>query len=324
MKAPLIVIVGPTASGKSQLAIELAKEFDGEILSCDSVQVYRYLNIGSAKLSEAGRRGIPHHLMDLLEPDQPFTAGDYLRLGRQVLEEIRRRSRLPFVVGGTGLYLRALLEGLFQGPGRSERLRQRLNDLAERRGNLHLHRVLERVDPVSARKIAVNDRHKVIRALEVFFLTSKPISYHFESRKDCLEGFEVLKIGLIPPRALLYELIETRVNQMFADGLVEEVQAILARGFAPDLKPFESLGYFQVARFLSGEIGLTEAVTLTKQDTRRYAKRQLTWFRKERDCIWYDSFGSDPQVQACARVAVASFLKQAGAESDLVDATTRR
>jgi tRNA dimethylallyltransferase len=324
MKTPLIVIVGPTASGKSHLAIELARQFDGEIVSCDSVQVYKYLNIGSAKSSKAEQWGIPHHLIDLLELDQPFTAGDYLRLGRQVLEEIRRRSRVPLVVGGTGLYLRALLEGLFQGPGRSEKLRQRLNDLAERKGNLHLHRVLERVDPVSARKITVNDRHKMIRALEVFLLTAKPLSWHFHAGKSPLEGFEVLKIGLNPPRGLLYELIERRVDQMFAEGLVEEVQSILARGCAPELKPFESLGYFQVVRFLNGEISLGEARTLTKQDTRRYAKRQLTWFRREEECIWYDSTGSDPQLQACARATVAAFLKQAGVESDLVDTTTRR
>jgi tRNA dimethylallyltransferase len=324
MKTLLIIILGPTASGKSQLAIELAREFGGEILSCDSVQVYKYLNIGSAKSSESEQRGIPHHLVDLLEPDEPFTAGDYLRLGRQTLQEIRSRSRLPFVVGGTGLYLRALLEGLFQGPGRSEELRQRLNDLAARRGDHYLHRVLKRVDPVLAGKIAVNDRHKMIRALEVFFLTSKPLSSHFETGRDSLEGFEVLKIGLNPPRALLYGQIEKRVDQMFTEGLVEEVQSILARGFAPTLKPFASLGYFQVARFLNGEISLAEATALTKQDTRRYAKRQLTWFRGEKECVWYDSFGSDPHLQARARGAVATFLKQAGVESDFAEITTRR
>jgi tRNA dimethylallyltransferase len=324
MKTPLIVIVGPTASGKSQLAIELAREFGGEILSCDSVQIYKYFHIGSAKLSPADQRGIPHHLMDLLEPDEPFTAGDYLRLGRQALQEIRSRDRVPFVVGGTGLYLRALLEGLFQGPGRSDELRLRLNDLAERRGNRYLHRVLERVDPVLACKITVNDRHKMIRALEVFFLTSRPLSSHFETGRQSLEGFRVLKIGLNPPRALLYDRIERRVDQMFAEGLVKEVQSILAHGFAPGLKPFESLGYFQAARFLNGEISSPEAIALTKQDTRRYAKRQLTWFRREKECIWYDSFGSDPQLQACASASVARFLNLVGAESELADITTRR
>jgi len=324
MKTALIVIVGPTASGKSQLAIELAREFDGEILSCDSVQIYKYFHIGSAKLSVADQRGIPHHLMDLLDPDEPFTAGDYLRLGRQALQEIRSRGRVPFVVGGTGLYLRALLEGLFQGPRRSDELRLRLNNVAERRGNRYLHRVLERVDPVLACKITVNDRHKMIRALEVFFLTSRPLSSHFETGSQSLEGFEVLKIGLNPPRALLYDRIERRVDQMFAEGLVKEVQSILARGFAPGLKPFESLGYLQATRFLNGEISLPEAIALTKQDTRRYAKRQLTWFRREKECIWYDSFGSDPQLQAWASASVAGFLNRAGAESELADITTRR
>jgi tRNA dimethylallyltransferase len=324
MKTPLIVIVGPTASGKSQLGIELAREFGGEILSCDSVQVYRYLNIGSAKLSKAEQRGIPHHLVDLLEPEEPFTAGDYLRIGRQTLHEIRSRGRLPLVVGGTGLYLRALLEGLFQGPGRSLELRQRLNDLAERKGNHYLHRVLQRVDPVLAGKIMVNDRHKMIRALEVFLLTSRPLSSLFERGRDSLQGFEILKIGLNPPRPQLYDLIERRVDRMFAEGLVEEVQSILARGFHPKLKPFESLGYSQVLRFLNGEVTLGEASALTKQDTRRYAKRQLTWFRRERDCVWYDSFGSDSQLQAWAKATVDTFLRQAGTEAQLADITTTR
>jgi tRNA dimethylallyltransferase len=317
MKKALIVIVGPTASGKSQLAIELARKFGGEIVGCDSIQVYKYLNIGSAKVTEAEQEGIRHHLIDLLEPDQPFTAGDYLCLGRQALQDIQRRNHVPFVVGGTGLYLRALLEGLFEGPKRSDKLRQKLNDLAESKGNFHLHQVLERVDPVSSRKISVNDRPKMIRAIEVFLLTSKPLSWHFQAGRDPLQGFEVLKIGLNPPRHRLYELIDRRVDQMFAKGLVEEVRSILSWGFAPELKPFESLGYFQVVRFLNGEIGLSEAVALAKRDTRRYAKRQLTWFQKEEECTWYDSTGADPQLQARAKAAVAAFLKHMGIEADL-------
>jgi len=324
MKTPLILVVGPTASGKSRLAVELGRRFNGEIVSCDSVQVYKYLNIGSAKLSLAEQGGVRHHLVDLLEPDQVFTAGDYLRIGRQVLREIRGRGRIPIVVGGTGFYLRALMEGLFEGPARSDTLRARLNDLAEDKGNLHVHQILERVDPASAQRIAVNDRSKIIRAIEVFLLTSMPLSWHFRVSKNPLQGFEVLKIGLNPPRPSLYELINRRVDQMFSDGLVEEVQSILSKGFNLGVKAFEALGYAQTARVLRGEVGLPEAVTLTKRDTRRYAKRQLTWFRQEKDCVWYDSTGADPQLQKSVKMAIATFLKQPDLKFAAADFTTRR
>ena len=316
MKSPLILILGPTATGKSRLSVELARRFNGEIVGCDSIQVYKYLNFGSGKLSSNEQAGVPHHLIDLLEPDQVFTAGEYLRMGRQVLEDIQQRGRLPFVVGGTGLYLRALLEGLFEGPKRSDSIRTTLNVLAERKDNFHLYKMLERIDPVSACRIAASDRPKMIRAIEVFLLTSQPLSWHFRAGKEPLQGFEVLKIGLNPPRPHLYELINERVDQMYAAGLVEEVRSILARGFRLEAKAFEALGYSQVVRFLKGEIGLDEAVSLTKRETRRYAKRQLTWFRKERECIWYDSTGADPRLQAGATSLVAAFLKRTDTQAD--------
>ena len=309
MNAPLIVILGPTASGKSCLAVHLARDFNGEVVNCDSVQIYRYLKIGTSKLTKPEQAGIPHHLMGILEPDQLFTAGEYLRLGRKVLVEIEQRNHLPLVVGGTGLYLRALLDGLFQGPTRSEGLRKRLSNLAERKGSRHLHRLLDRVDGTSAQKIAINDKPKVVRALEVFFLTSRPLSWHFRSGRDPLRGFDILKIGLNPARQLLYELIDRRVDKMFADGLVDEVKWLLSRGFSPDLKPLQSLGYSRVAQFLQGRICLAEALALTKRDTRHYAKRQLTWFRKENGVVWFDSVGGDPLLQSNVRAQVADFLK---------------
>lgn len=312
MIVPLVVILGPTASGKSSLALHLAKAFSGEIVNCDSVQVYRYLEIGASKPSHRERAEIPHHLLDVVDPDQLFTAGEYLSQGRAVLAEIRQRRNLPIVAGGTGLYLRALLMGLFDGPKRSEELRQRLNALSESKGIAHLHRLLNRVDPDSADRISVRDKPKMIRALEVFFLTSKPISWHFNAGRKPLQGFKALKIGLSPPKALVYQAINLRVEQMFADGLVSEVQSILERGFSPNLKALQSLGYFQVVRHLQGGLTLTEAEEQTKLKTRQYAKRQMTWFRKEDNVIWFEGFGKDPSVQREVQAIVRSFLGSFG------------
>ncbi len=307
MNAPLIVVAGPTGSGKSGLAVDLALAFGGEVVNCDSVQVYRHLNIGAAKLPEPERHGVPHHLIDVVEPDQIFTAGEYLRLGRTLLNQIRERQRIPIVAGGTGLYLKALLEGLFEGPQRSESLRARLYRRAEQRGATYLHRLLSRVDPSSARSISPNDKPKMIRALEVYFLTSVPISQHFTLGRDPLQGFEVLQIGLNPPRQRLYEFIDQRVTEMFATGLVAEVQRICST-FGPDLKPLQSLGYDQTVSYLRGEIDLAEAVALTQRQTRQYAKRQLTWFRRDKDIHWFEGFGSEPLVRGAARDLVSKFL----------------
>jgi tRNA dimethylallyltransferase len=309
MTAPLIVVAGPTGSGKSGLAVDLALRFGGEVVNCDSVQVYRHLNIGAAKLTEPERQGVPHHLIDVVEPDQVFTAGDYLRLGRSVLHEIRERRRVPIVAGGTGLYLKALLEGLFEGPKRSESLRTRLGIRAEKKGPGHLHRLLSRVDADSARNIAANDKPKMIRALEVYFLTAMPISQHFTLGRDPLQGFEVLQIGLNPPRQQLNEFIDRRVEAMFTGGLVAEVQA-LCSNFGASLKPLQSLGYAQTAAYLRGEIRLAEAVALTQRHTRQYAKRQLTWFRRDKLINWFEGFGSEPSVRSAVRDFVSKFLEK--------------
>ena len=306
--SPLIAILGPTASGKSSLALRLASRFQGEILGCDSVQVYRFLDIGTSKVLKSEQAGIPHHLIDFLNPDQEFTAGQYMTLGRRVLAGIDKRGNLPLVVGGTGLYLRALLDGLFDGPSRCQSLRRRLQQQARRKGDSHLHRLLARVDPDSARRIPPGDRPKVIRALEVFFLTARPLSAHFRTATETLQGFRLLKIGLNPPRPQLYERIEERVDRMFAGGLVEEVRSILAKGFSPECKPLQSLGYLQSVQFLQGKISLQAAVAATKQATRNYAKRQLTWFRKEENVIWFQGFGDEGSLGSAVEAHGAAFV----------------
>ena len=273
------------------------------------MQVYRFLDIGTSKVLKPEQAGIPHHLIDFLDPDQEFTAGQYMALGRRILSEIGQRGNLPLVAGGTGLYLRALLNGLFDGPSRCESLRGRLQRQARRKGHTHLHRLLARVDPESARRISARDRHKIIRALEVYFLTAKPLSLHFRTAPEKLQGFRLLKIGLEPPRDRLYRRIEERVDRMFAGGLVEEVRSILARGYAPDRKPLQSLGYLQVVRFLQGEMALQAAVEAAKQATRNYAKRQLTWFRKEEKVTWYSGFGDEDSLGSDVEACVADFIR---------------
>lgn len=308
---PLIAVLGPTASGKSSLALRIARRFRGEIVGCDSVQVYRFLDIGTSKVLKREQAGIPHHLIDFLNPDQEFTAGQYMALGRTVLSEIGKRGNLPLVAGGTGLYLRALLNGLFDGPSRCESLRARLQQQARRKESTYLHRLLARVDPESARRISPRDRPKIIRALEVFFLTAKPISLHFRNATEKLKGFRLLKIGLSPARDRLYRRIEERVDRMFAGGLVEEVRSILAKGYSPDCKPLQSLGYLQVVRFLQGEMPLQAAVEATRQATRNYAKRQLTWFRKEENVTWFPGFGDEGSLGSDVEACVEDFI-QAG------------
>jgi len=309
MSFPLIAVVGPTGSGKSSLALELAERFSGEIVSCDSLQVYKYFDIGTAKLTTAQQRGIPHHLIDIVEPDQLFTAGDYARLGRKVLENVRLRSRLPIVAGGTGLYLKALLEGLFEGPQRSEVLRKRFQRLAARKGSTHLHHLLRRIDSPSALRISPNDKSKLIRALEVFFLTTKPLSLHLHGGRDPLKGYTIFKIGLNPARSLLYQAIDRRVEEMFNVGLVKEVEALQAKGYPFQLKPFQSLGYSQTVAYLQRKKSLEQAIAETQQETRHYVKRQLTWFRKEKEIQWFYGFGSDATVQATVFRQISEFIR---------------
>lgn len=305
----MIAVAGPTGSGKSELALRIAEEFHGEIVNCDSLQLYRYFDIGTAKLPVEERRGIPHHLLDLLDPDEIFSAGEYARRARQVLREIASRGALPVVVGGTGLYLRALIDGLFAGPERDEALRARLME-RERRRPGSLHRLLRRFDPGSLHRVHARDLQKTIRALEVCLAARRPMSRMFTAGRHPLEGFRVLKIGLDPPRQALYERLDARCRQMFQHGLVEETQSILSRGFPASAKPFESHGYKQALELLRGAMPIEEAIESAQRNTRRYAKRQWTWFRKEPEIDWLGGFGAEDATQALAIERVQNFLRK--------------
>ena len=303
--APLLSIVGPTASGKSALALFLAEELDGEIVNCDSLQLYRHFDVGTAKLAPVERRGVPHHLIDILEPHELCTAGSYARRARQVLEQIRARAHLPILVGGAGFYLRALLEGLFPSPARDERLRRRLRQRVSTREANYLHRLLLRLDPESAARIHAHDTPKLIRAIEVCLQTRRPMSALFREMQGQgrLEGYRALKLGLNPPRRSLYQRINQRTERMFAVGgggagsVIAEVRVLLASGVPATAKPFESVGYREVLAVVEGRMTVEEAIERTQVRTRHYAKRQLTWFRRERDVHWLAAFGDDPATQ---------------------------
>ena len=294
---PLVVVAGPTGSGKSELALRVAEEFGGEVVNCDSLQIYRYFDIGTAKLPESERRGIPHHLIDIVDPGEHFSAGEYVRRARRVISEIAVRKRLPVVAGGTGFYVRALLDGLFPGPARDDAVRARLEAREARRPG-GLHRLLRRFDPEAARRIHARDTHKLVRAIEVCLLLRRPLTDAFAAGREPLTGFRVLKIALDPPRQALYERLDRRCARMFETGLVNEVRCILDLGFSPEVKPLESHGYKQALQHICGELNLPEAVVQAQRNTRRYAKRQWTWFRREPGIQWFGGFGGDPDVQA--------------------------
>ncbi len=303
----MVAVAGPTGSGKSDLALLIAEKFDGEIVNCDSLQVYRHFDIGTAKLPMAERRGIPHHLIDILDPDQLFTAGEYARLARATIAEISARGRLPILAGGTGFYLRALLEGLFDGPARDQPLRDRLA-AREARRPASLHRLLRRFDSTAAAKIHANDIPKVTRALEIRLLTRQPVSRLFQQGRDALRGYRTLKLGLLPDRETLNPRLDARCAWMFEHGLVEEVRRILALGFSPACKPFESHGYKQAVQLIQGELSPRDAVFYAQRNTRHYAKRQITWFRRERELQWLKGFGDAPEIRQAALALVAGFL----------------
>jgi tRNA dimethylallyltransferase len=292
----LVVVLGPTASGKTSLSVALGQQFDGEIVSCDSVAVYRGLEIGSAKPSLEERTQVPHHLLDVASPDDFYTAGDYARAARAAITGIAGRGRMPIVSGGTGLYLRALLQGLSPGPPRSPLLRERLQRKAETRGPEALHRILRRVDRVSADRIHPNDSSKVIRALEVRLTSSRPMGDIWKEGREPLTGFRVLRLGLIPERRQLYERIDARAAGMFAQGLADETRDLMANyGRTTALA---SLGYRQAVQYLDSKITLEQAIAQASQGHRNYAKRQLTWFRREPEVHWLDGFGDDVTVRA--------------------------
>jgi tRNA dimethylallyltransferase len=294
---PLLLLLGPTGSGKTALSLALGERFKGEIVSCDSVAVYRGMDLGTAKPTRAERARLPHHLIDVVNPDEPFTAGEYSRRARAALRDIASRAKLPIVTGGTGLYLRALTEGLFAGPGRQEDLRKRLRRSAERHGTGWLHRLLVRLDRATAARIHANDTSKVIRAIEVCLTARKPLSLvlgNEDQARDPLTGFDLLRIGLNPPRQTLYERLNQRCAEMFADGLIQETRALLAC-YGP-IKALDSLGYRQAQSVLLKGLSEKVAIAEAQQGHRNYAKRQLTWFRREPSVHWIEAFGDEPRT----------------------------
>ena len=312
--SPLVAILGPTASGKSALAVALARRFGGEVVACDSTQVYRGFDIGTGKPTAAERAGIAHHLIDVVDisglsgpsgSDEPFNAGEYRRQALRVLAGLGTRGTLPIFTVGTGLYWRALTEGLADAPQRSEALRERLNDLAARRSSAYLHRVLQRFDGEAAARIAPADRQKLVRALEVRLLAGKPLSQVHREGRQQLEGYAILKIGLEPARPELRARIETRVNAMIKRGWGEEVRRLVANDAARQAKPLEFIGYRELRDQLLRGTPLPESVAAIVQATRQYAKRQLTWFRKEPGVRWFAGPGDSPEIQA----AVSAFVE---------------
>ena len=307
----LVVILGPTASGKSALGIDLAERLGGEIVVCDSTQVYRHFDIGTGKVPVAEQRGIPHHLVDLVEPDEVFTAGEFRRRAVEALDDLRRRRKLPIITAGTGLYLRALLEGLADAPERSEELRERLRQRAAKHGPLHLHRVLARMDKEAAARIAPRDTQKIIRAIEIRKLAGKSVGEIHRRGRSALAGFEIRKIGLQPSRDALYARIDARVESMIAAGWADEVRRLIARGIPTDAKPFQFIGYSDLREVLTrakrsstDARATAEAVLRIQQATRHFSKRQVTWFRKEKEVRWLPGFGDDPRILAAALAAM--------------------
>lgn len=297
---PLIAILGPTASGKSALGVWIAQRFGGEVLVCDSTQLYRGFGIGTAKPSEQERRGIPHRLIDVLDPSEPSTAGGYRELALAVLKDLRARNRLPVFTVGTGLYLWALLEGISDLPQRSEELRQRLRASANEHGPAHLHGILHRLDKTAATRIAANDEQKLIRAIEVCLLARKPLSRIHDEGRATLPGWRALKIGLHPEREALYARIHSRTDAMLAQGWLEEVRMLKDKGIAPKAKPFDFIGHRELLSVLEEKSKLEEARAAIQQATRRYAKRQITWFRRESGVHWIAGFGDESATQHSA------------------------
>jgi tRNA dimethylallyltransferase len=305
---PLIVLVGPTASGKTSLALKLAEEFNGEIVSCDSVAVYREMEIGTAKPTREERTLVQHHMIDIAWPDEACTAGDYSRQAREALTGITERGHLPIIAGGTGLYLRALIDGLFPEPRQQPGQRERLRKLAETHSPAYLHRILARLDATAAAAIHANDVPKVVRAIEVSLAAKQPLTQQWEKGRDALTGYRILRIGLNPPRPRLYERINQRAAAMFDRGLIEETERLVAR-YGENCRPLTSLGYAEAVAVLRGELTRDQAVAQAQQGHRNYAKRQLTWFRREPNMHWLPGCGGDEDITEKALHLVAEHVK---------------
>jgi tRNA dimethylallyltransferase len=296
----VVAILGPTATGKSALALALAERYGGEIVNCDSTAVYRGFDIGTDKVQVAERRGIPHHLLDIVDPAGEYTVAQYAEDAASVVRAVHERGRLPIVVGGTGLYFRVLTRGLFPGPGRDQALRARLEARAERRGDASLHRLLSRVDAASAARIQPRDRKRLVRALEVFLLTGRPLTAHFADTRSPLPDVDFLTIGVRLPAAQISERVVRRVDEQFARGLLDEIRALLARGVPETARPFGGLVYRQALEHLRGVRDQASTRALIAQENRHYARRQLIWFRKEPNLIWLDGPGESPATLAAA------------------------
>jgi tRNA dimethylallyltransferase len=295
---PLIAVLGPTATGKSALGIAIAERFNGEIINCDSTAVYRGFDIGTDKVPGDERRGIPHHLIDIVDPTDEYTAAQFAKDAAAVVNDIHARGKLPVLVGGTGFYYRALTRGLFPGPGKDPHLRRRLDRIAELKGVTKLHRMVARVDPESAARIQPRDRKRLIRALEVYFQTGKPLTAHFEDTVSPLpKDVQIGAVALRMPAAWLADRLAARVDSQFASGLLDEIRALLASGVPPDARPFGGLVYRQALEHLRGMRDEAATRKLIAQENRRYARRQLIWFRKEPNLLWFDGPGTNAEVQ---------------------------
>jgi tRNA dimethylallyltransferase len=292
----LVAVLGPTASGKSALGLALAGRHHGEIINCDSTAVYRGFDIGTDKLPVEARRGIPHHLVDIADPTEVYTAAQFARDAAAAIRDIHARGKLPILVGGTGFYYRALTRGLFPGPGADEELRARLNRIAEKRGPERLHRLLQRVDADSAARIMPRDLKRIVRALEVYITTGRPLTAHFDETRSPIADCDVIATALRLPPALTAERVARRVDEQFARGIVDEVRGLLARGIPPQARPFGGLVYRQVMEMLRGVRGEAETRALIGQENRRYARRQLIWFRKEPNLRWFEGPGEREDV----------------------------
>ncbi len=297
----VVVICGPTGVGKTATAIKLAREIKGEIVGADSLQIYRYLDIGTAKPTPEERALVPHHLIDILEPHQPFDAAKFVHLADKAISEIVSRDRTPLVVGGTGLYIKALIYGLAPLSGKVGPVRERLKEELREKGREVLYRRLQSIDPQAAARISPGDTVRLLRALEIYELTGEPASRIWERHRFARPRYQALKIGLTLPRPILYARIEERTRQMFAQGLIEEVKGLLSRGFSPDIKPLKAIGYRQVVAYLEGKLTLEEAVAEVVKETKRYAKRQLTWFRADKEIFWFSPQETEKIIELTRR-----------------------